>query len=247
MSAAGRWFRVNTTWSQSEWLAVLPPASRLAWIELLSHVKAHGYDGRVRAVAAAVFGRMVGIDAADVQALLDAAQADGALLLEGGEWVITGWMEHQGDPTAKTRMRRYREKQDVTDVTRNNRSVTPTETETKTEEPPLVPPDGGNGAGEDKPAEPKEEKRAQKRKLPHDWQPNAKHIQDAAERNVDLQLALAEFYDWIKSDAIRKADWDATFRNWLRHPRRQKLARSTNGNGRHLHVIIEHDPNEEAA
>jgi hypothetical protein len=130
--AGGRWFRVNTTWSQSEWLAVLAPAARLAWIEVLSHVKAHGFDGRVRAVAPAVFGRMVGIDAADVRALLDAAQADGALEVDDGHWVITGWLEHQGDPTAKYRMQRYRDR-NVTPVTRNDRNVTPTETETETE------------------------------------------------------------------------------------------------------------------
>jgi hypothetical protein len=133
--AGGRWFRVNTTWSQSEWLAVLVPAARLAWIEVLSHVKAHGFDGRVRAVAPAVFGRMVGIDAADVRTLLDAAQADGALEVDDGHWIITGWPEHQGDPTGKDRVRRFRDrmKRNDTDVTRYDRYVTHTETETETE------------------------------------------------------------------------------------------------------------------
>lgn len=98
MGGEGRWFRVNTTWSQSEWLAVLPPAQRLAWIELLGHVKAHGFDGRVRSVSPAVFGRMVGIDAADIEGLIEAAATDGALEITEGAWVITGWRKKQGPP-----------------------------------------------------------------------------------------------------------------------------------------------------
>lgn len=131
----GRWFRLNTTWSQSEWVAEMGPAARLAWIELLGYVKAHGFDGRCRAVSPVVFGRMFGIPTKDVRAMLEAAHVDGALDTDGDDWLITGWKKHQGDPTAAKRMRRYREKQGdgtVTDVTRNDRNVTPTETETKT-------------------------------------------------------------------------------------------------------------------
>jgi hypothetical protein len=108
--AGGRWFRLNTTWSQSEWLAVLPPAARLAWIELLGHVKAHGFDGRVRAVSPVVFGRMVGLKASDIKTLLAAATADGALTCDDGHWIITGWREHQGDPTGKDRVQRFRDR-----------------------------------------------------------------------------------------------------------------------------------------
>jgi hypothetical protein len=148
---SGRWFRLNTTWSQSEWLAELPPASRLAWVELLSYVKAHGFDGKVRSVSPVVFGRMVGIEPADIKRLLAAADADGALIIDGDDWTLTGWQAHQGDPTAKHRMRRYREKQnteDVTPVTRNDRSVTPTETETETE---LLEDANASLSGSDKP------------------------------------------------------------------------------------------------
>lgn len=137
MSASGRWFRVNTTWSQSEWLAALEPASRLAWIEMLGYVKAHGFDGKVRSVAPLVFGRMFGIPLAAVKALLSAAVADGALAVDDGHWVITGWSAHQGDPTGAQRVRRYRERREkeegVTPVTRYDRVVTATETETETE------------------------------------------------------------------------------------------------------------------
>jgi hypothetical protein len=137
MASGGRWFRVNTTWSQSEWLADLAPAGRLAWIELLGYVKAHGYNGRVRHVTRNIFSRRFSIPKEDVSAMLDAAQGDGALLLVDGDWVITGWVEHQGDPTAVERVRRSRERQkEPENVTRNRRNVTvltATETETETD------------------------------------------------------------------------------------------------------------------
>jgi len=142
MTASGRWFRLNTTWSQSEWLAELTPAARLAWVELLGYVKAHGYAGRARTVSPAVLGRMIAIEPDDIRAMLAAAAADDALQVDDGEWVVTGWRDHQGDATAAERVRKYREKtppDGVTDVTRNARNVTdvtPTETERKTDNKP---------------------------------------------------------------------------------------------------------------
>jgi DNA segregation ATPase FtsK/SpoIIIE-like protein len=206
--AGGRWFRVNTTWSQSEWLAVLEPAARLAWIEVLSHVKAHGFDGRVRAVTPVVFGRMVGIEAADVRTLLGAAQADGAMVMDDGHWVITGWMEHQGDPTAKYRMQRYRDR-NVTPVTRNDRNVTPTETETETETETT-----------DKQ---RESRRA--RRVPEKWHRNgvtAKAEAEAAARGIDVDLEEAKMRDH-EFDKPR-SDWDAAWRNWLRNSRPERQA-----------------------
>jgi hypothetical protein len=205
MPAGGRWFRVNTTWSQSEWLAVLAPAARLAWIEVLSHVKAHGFDGRVRAVAPVVFSRMVGIDTTDVLALLAAAQADGALMVDDGHWVITGWIEHQGDPTAKYRMKRYRESRSVTDVTRNQRNVTPTETETSTK---TETEEGTTTDGRAKP------KNRPWRFVPDSWQPNDHHQQLAVDVGVNLaeQVALFRDHEFAKP----KTDADRAFSRWLR-------------------------------
>jgi hypothetical protein len=58
-------------------------------------------------------------------------------------WVITEWKTYQGDPTNKTRQKRYRDNAKgltptvtnggVTGVTRYDSYVTPTETETETE------------------------------------------------------------------------------------------------------------------
>jgi hypothetical protein len=133
MTSAGRWFRVNTTWSQSDWIATLSPGARLAWIELLSHIKAHGYDGRLRGVTRYTVSRLYNIPIEDVSALFDAAVGHGAMAIVDGEVVIAKWGEYQGDPTGAQRVRKHREKEkDVTPVTRNDRVVTATETETST-------------------------------------------------------------------------------------------------------------------
>lgn len=170
MSAAGRWFRLNTTWSQSEWLAVLTPAARLAWVELLGYTKAHGYDGKVRAVAPSIFGRQFGIPTEDVCTMLAAAESDCALETSEGQWTITGWDEHQGDATSRERMRRYRGRKasgdDATEVTRNHRSVTPTETETKTNNIPAASA-GGGGEPSDPPPEPPQPRPP--RPTPNSW------------------------------------------------------------------------------
>lgn len=207
----GRWFRLNTTWSQSEWVAELEPAARLAWIELLGYVKAHGFDGRCRTVSAVVFGRMFGIPTKDAKAMLEAAHADGALETDGDDWVITGWKKHQGDPTAAKRMRRYREKQGdgtVTDVTRNDRNVTPTETKTKTDQNKKTP-------SESK----KKEKRW--RVVPEDWEPTEKHEELAKKLGLkDFDHQVAKYrdheYERLKSDPNR------TFNNWLRNAAEMK-------------------------
>jgi len=154
--SSSRWIRLDTTWSSSSWVAELPPEGRLAWVELLCHVKAHGTAGRVRALSAVVAARMWGVTRDSVTGMLEAAQIDGALVVEDGEWVLTGWSTYQPDKTARDRQRRHRQRQQldtpvihtppVTPVTRDVRYVTPTKTETgtKTEETEeLPPPDGG--------------------------------------------------------------------------------------------------------
>lgn len=141
--SSSRWIRLDTTWSQSEWLAELDAETRLAWIELLCHVKAHGYAGSAKRLAHVVAARNWGVSADAVRRIEAAAIEDGALVVDEGDWIITGWENHQSDPTAAERMRRYRERQQAlsekapeSDVTRNGRNVTevtPTKTETYTE------------------------------------------------------------------------------------------------------------------
>lgn len=138
---SSRWIRLDTTWSQSEWLAELSPEARLVWVELLCYCKAHGTDGNVKASNVAL-QRVTGVTRNAVDELVTRAINHGAIIEDGGVWCITGWRTYQGDPTATRRMRRYRQRQQedtenvtergVTGVTRNKRLVTPTETETET-------------------------------------------------------------------------------------------------------------------
>jgi hypothetical protein len=140
MADGDRWIRLNTTWSASEWLAALTPAQRLCWPELLCYVKAHGTQGRCKRSHAAIRG----VTRDDVAALEQAALKDGALQIEGGDWIVTGWREYQkADESAPTRARRYRNKQKhlAADANQRNdtgrhapsrRDVTQTETVTGT-------------------------------------------------------------------------------------------------------------------
>lgn len=138
---SARWLRLDTTWSSSEWLAELSPASRLVWVELLCYTKAHGYNGRVRSVSHSVFAlrHVTGVTRNDVTELIEAAKADEALIEDGDEWVLTGWPERNGDPTASERQKRYRKSKSRLSPLRESRvtdryvtPVTPTETETTT-------------------------------------------------------------------------------------------------------------------
>jgi hypothetical protein len=103
-------------------------------------VKAHGTAGAAKRLAAHIAARVTGVTRNAFETMERAAIDDGALVVDEGEWVITGWSDRQVDPTAAERMRRYRERlQALTEepakpVTRNDRNVTAvTPTETKTE------------------------------------------------------------------------------------------------------------------
>lgn len=151
-----RWIRLDTTWSQSEWLVELPPASRLAWVELLCFVKSYGVAGSVKKPTPAYLARIWGLSKSSIEVMFAAAFHDGALVQDGQDLIVTGWSVRQSDPKAAERMKAYRERlkgenadpepENVTGVTRNVtalRPVTPvtpsraratlTETETKTE------------------------------------------------------------------------------------------------------------------
>lgn len=104
-----RWLRLDAGWQDSEWVADLSCGGRLAWVSLLGHVKVAGVRGQVRALAPSVAGRRWDIPAEDVAAMLAAAQADGALVIEDGDWIVTGWARYQEpDPSNAERKRRWR-------------------------------------------------------------------------------------------------------------------------------------------
>lgn len=67
-------------------------------------------------------------------------------------------------------------------------------------------------------------RRKPRHELPEDWRPDDSKSNRAAEdsaraRGVDLELQLARMVDWAKGNGERKADWNATYRNFLRNGR----------------------------
>lgn len=125
-----RFIRLDTMWDASRWLAPLSSECRLCWVLLLCYVKAHGRDGRAKALDPARAARMWYVGEESVRQLFLAAESHGAVHVEGSDWVVDKWSEYQGDSTANERMKRYRERKSesesvvVTAVTRNARNVT---------------------------------------------------------------------------------------------------------------------------
>lgn len=238
--AERRWFRLDTTWSQSEWVASLEPAARLCWVEMLGYVKAHGFNGRAKKLATGVAARNWGVTRNDVTAMLDAAKSDDAVREDGEDWVITNWPEYQGDPTAAERNKRYRESKSrlsplrgsrVSDVALRSVTATKTETKTKTEEKEKAPygaqkkesgKTSGTPASDDGqtivgPPVDHPDAAARKTVLPRNWDPNETHRRIAQEQGVDMVEQVEQFRDYEAARRRVLADWDAAFRNWLRN------------------------------
>lgn len=108
--AENRYVKLNANWMDSEWLIVLSAEARLAWVQLLCYVKAYGIGGRVKSKSPQVFAKQNFLGEESVEQMLRAAKADGALEYEEGEWVLTGWSQHQGDATNNERQKRYRDR-----------------------------------------------------------------------------------------------------------------------------------------
>jgi hypothetical protein len=62
-------------------------------------------------------------------------------------------------------------------------------------------------------------KRKAKMSLHDGWEPTPDHEAIAREQGVDLKDQAELFRDHYKANGELKADWDATFRNWLRRAR----------------------------
>lgn len=127
-----RWLRIDTTWASSDWLLPLGDAEKFAWIQLLCYVKAHGFDGRAKAMNTDAASRAWFIsDGNALVTLITAAEKHGAIRTENGYWIIAEWHAFQGDQTGSDRQRRFKNARQVTvDNGKNgdNALVTPTET-----------------------------------------------------------------------------------------------------------------------
>jgi hypothetical protein len=73
---------------------------------------------------------------------------------------------------------------------------------------------GGEASPSPSPGKPKR-KASQASRLPDDWEPTAKDNATAAP-GVNIDRELATFRDWATGNGVTKADWNATWRNWLR-------------------------------
>lgn len=143
----GRWLKLEVSWSMSPWVCVLSAESRLAWIELLCYVKTSGFGGRAKAPAATAFARRCFIGEEAVRQMLMAAEADGALQIVDGEWVVKNWHKYQDDETHAERQARYRAKKkqesDGSDASHASRDGSDdkneNENENENENPPISP------------------------------------------------------------------------------------------------------------
>ena len=141
---AGRWIRLDLSWSESYWLSELPPASRLSWVELLCYVKAFGTQGRVKRMQPKRAGQRWSVPTNYVTKMEEAAVKDGALAIEGSEWVVTNWHSYQEPSTERVRKHRASKgisgneternigERDETKETKGTHTLTLTETLTDT-------------------------------------------------------------------------------------------------------------------
>jgi len=125
-----RWLRLNTDWHLSDWLVVLSAESRLAWVQLLCHVKINGFGGKCKAIAPLVAERLWFVNEPSIRQMLQAAENAGALVVTDGAWEVAKWNEYQGSSGNADRQKSWRQRQ-----TRNGSNAlrNPTETETETE------------------------------------------------------------------------------------------------------------------
>lgn len=101
--------------------------------------------------------------------------------------------------------------------------------------PPSAPPAAGAAP------KPKQKTRTVKTLLPESFAPNAEHATIARERGVNLVEQFAQFRDWCAANGARKADWNATLRNWLRNDRaRGGAARGLGGHRSRNSDVLEY-------
>lgn len=109
--ATRRWIRLDAAWEDSPWLDELDGTAAGCWPRILCHVKRDGVRGRAKRIPTAVAARKWRVPVAAVEALENAAVADGALRIDDGDWVIHNWDTYQQtDTRRKHRQRKQRHK-----------------------------------------------------------------------------------------------------------------------------------------
>ncbi len=116
MSAPGRWLRLDVGCFESEWLAALDPVAQHAWTRLLLHVKGVGVGGSAKRMGPTAVQKVWAITPLRFHEMENAALKDGALRIEDGWWVVTGWDKYQKpDRTNSIRQKNFRDRIDEDD------------------------------------------------------------------------------------------------------------------------------------
>ena len=205
--ATRRWIRLDIGFHRSDWIIPLSPESQLAWLRLLCYTKAEGVKGRVKSMSPKTAGLEWRLSADSVVSMLEAAESDDAISVEGSEWVVTNWeVYNPSDATSAARSRRYR----------NDKSrLSPLRTVTRDNAPSRRDPSRDKDSDIDsKEKNPAGSKR--KTALSDGWTPTDAHREQAAGLGVDLGRCVEDFRDHAKGTGRLMKDWDATFRTWLR-------------------------------
>lgn len=220
MSAPGRWLRLDVGCFESEWLAALSVPAQHAWTRLLLHTKGQGTGGRVKRLGPVAAEKLWSIPPVSLQEMETAAIADGALAIEDGWWVLTGWDKYQQpDRTNALRKQRLRDKRKAGQIppvsAGNHRSPPGTRhaTETVTERTTTSTHARKRGW----------------RFCPDDFEPSDDHRKLAEELHVDLDREFTAFKLWEFKQP--KTDASRAFFRWLRTAAERGSANG-NGNGK---------------
>lgn len=226
------WFKVDDGFATSPKVLRIPRAQRLAAVGLWTIAGAwcsqHLTDGEVPAFMLEEWGADVSL---------------GTALVTAGLWVETkdghrfhDWSDYQPS-RADVRATRDKERERKAEWRRKNagskgqsHDLVPEESQRDTSSPRLTPVPARPGPTPPDPV--KEESRPAKRstRLPKDWEPD-EHLVDWTAINTPSQIVadvLEVFRDyWIAQPGQKgvKADWDATWRGWVRRNHTEAVAR----------------------
>lgn len=189
-----RWFRFYQEALDDPKVQKLEPFDFKCWVNVLC--LACRNDGKLPLLPDMAFALRMTIDGC--QTVLERL-SNGGLIdkasggANGAHYVVHNWEKRQyKSDTSTPRVKRFRERSETV-------TETPPDTETETEH-----------------VQTRKVKRAQRAtRLPEDWSPRE------FEGEVD---ELEKFRDWARSAPGQKgvkADWDATWRNWMRRVREQ--------------------------
>ena len=161
----------------------------------------------------------------------------GAVELVGTAYILPKFLDAQETPSSDRQRQRVsrenrrdrargdsvtksdRPSRNVTECHAPSRGVTNGHSEREEREDLSIPPVTGGGEGSgfalSSPAE-KPAKVRGARSIPSDWTPDGAHAEEARRLELNLDDQANRMRDWAISKDVRRVDWAAVFRNWLR-------------------------------